>query len=143
MAFDIGVTRTGIAVSDASGRVASPVCTLQTKEMLVNCKEFKVLMQDWQPDFFVFGLPLSLQGKQSAQAQFTKNTALKLLKLYPAKHAFFDERYSSKSASKTLNELGISQKEKKGKIDMLAASIVLQAYLDKVKLQREGKNEAG
>lgn len=130
MALDIGMKRVGIAISDAQASIATPLCTLSTQEVL-NCgAEMKRLLEDWEPDALVCGLPLSLSGSYSSQTHLVKAQAQQLAKTLNLELFFVDERLSSSTARNQLRSSGLKAAQMKGKIDMLAASIFLQTWLD-------------
>ena len=60
MALDIGRVRVGIAISDPSERVASPVCVLPAAEVLAHASSFRRVLEDWEPELLVCGRPLTL-----------------------------------------------------------------------------------
>ena len=120
MALDIGEVRCGIAVSDPQGRIASPVCVLPTQEVLANASSFRRVVEDWEPELLLSGLPLSLNGEQAVRIAKTLDLPLE----------FCDERLSSAEAKRALREGGHSEKSMRGKVDMIAASIFLQSWLD-------------
>ncbi|MFR7746897.1 MAG: Holliday junction resolvase RuvX [Eggerthellaceae bacterium] len=130
MALDIGEVRCGIAISDPDERVASPVCVLPTNEVKANAASFRRVCQDWEPEMLVSGLPLSLTGEAGAQAQRCKEIALLVGKNLQLPVDFSDERLSSAEAKRVLRERGLSERDMRGKVDMIAASIFLQSWLD-------------
>lgn len=130
MALDIGEVRCGIAISDPDERVASPVCVLPTNEVKANAASFRRVCQDWEPEMLVSGLPLSLTGEAGAQAQRCKEIALLVGKNLQLPVDFSDERLSSAEAKRVLRERGLSERDTRGKVDMIAASIFLQSWLD-------------
>ncbi len=130
MALDIGKVRCGIAISDPDEKVASPLCVLPTQEVEQNAPSFRRLMEDWEPDLLLSGLPYTLSGEEGPQAVSIKATAQKVAKSTGLPLEFADERLSSSEAKRSLREKGLSEKEMRGKIDMIAASIFLQTWLD-------------
>lgn len=130
MALDIGKVRVGIAISDPQMRVATPVCVLPAQEAVSLDSSFKRLLEDWEPELFVCGLPYTLDHKIGAQAQVVKACAEKISSASGIPHVFVDERLSSQEAKRNLREKGLSEREMRGKIDMIAASLFLQAWLD-------------
>lgn len=130
MAFDIGDVRCGVAVSDPAGKVASPVCVLPTKEVLSNAKAFRRTMEDWEPEHLLFGLPVSLDGQENAQAAHIRSMAVSIADITGLGYSFADERLSSSEAKRTLREMGYDEKSMRGKVDMIAAGIFLQTWLD-------------
>ena len=130
MALDIGEKRVGIAVSDPDERVASPICVLSADEVRGNAKSFRRLLDDWDPDLFVCGLPVTLSGEEGPQAQRIRSFAEHVSKFCGIPYEFADERLSSAEAKRSLREKGFSEKAMRGKVDMIAASLFLQAWLD-------------
>ena len=130
MALDIGKVRCGIAISDPRERVASPVCVLPTKEVEANAVSFRRVCEDWEPEMLVVGLPLTLSGSVGAQAQTNKKIAQHIASQLCIPLEFVDERLSSREAKRILHEKGLSEKQMRGKVDMIAASVFLQSWLD-------------
>ena len=130
MALDIGEVRCGIAVSDPQGRIASPVCVLPTQEVLANASSFRRVVEDWEPELLLSGLPLSLNGEKGPQAQRIEEQAVRIAKTLDLPLEFCDERLRSAEAKRVLREGGHSEKTMRGKVDMIAASIFLQSWLD-------------
>lgn len=130
MALDIGEVRCGIAVSDPQGRIASPVCVLPTQEVLANASSFRRVVEDWEPELLLSGLPLSLNGEKGPQAQRIEEQAVRIAKTLDLPLEFCDERLSSAEAKRAFREGGHSEKSMRGKVDMIAASIFLQSWLD-------------
>lgn len=130
MALDIGETRVGVAVSDPGERVASPVCVLPAAEVLACAKPFKRLLEDWEPELLLCGLPYTMAGEEGPQAARIREAAGRIARACDLPLEFTDERLSSREAKRSLREKGLSERDMRGKIDMIAASLFLQAWLD-------------
>lgn len=130
LALDIGEVRCGIAVSDPAGAVATPVCVLPADEVVSCARSFLRVLEDWEPDLLVFGMPLSLDGEAGKQAMRIREQALRIARELGLPYEFVDERLSSKEAKRSLHEMGYDERRMRGKVDMIAASIFLQAWLD-------------
>lgn len=130
IALDIGEVRIGIAVSDASATLASPVKVLPAQEVLGQARSFRYILQDYEPDILVCGLPKTMGGEAGPQAQKIMAQAQKIAKDCDLPLEFVDERLSSSEAKRILREQGLNEKQMRGKIDMVAASLFLQAWLD-------------
>ena len=130
MALDIGEKRVGVAVSDPDERVASPVCVLPADEVRSNARSFRMLVEDWEPELLLCGLPYSLSGEEGPQATRIKAFAGEVAATTGLSVEFADERLSSAEAKRSLREKGLSEKDMRGKVDMIAASLFLQAWLD-------------
>ena len=130
MALDIGEKRVGVAVSDPTERVASPVCVLPADEVHANARSFRTLLEDWEPELLLAGLPYTLAGEEGPQAQRIRVFADEVAAACNLPVEFADERLSSAEAKRSLREKGLSEKAMRGKVDMIAASLFLQAWLD-------------
>lgn len=125
LALDIGQTRIGVAVSDPRERVASPVCVLPANDVLANAKSWRRVLEDWEPELLLSGLPYTLSGEEGPQAARIREVAGKIGKAASLPVEFTDERLSSQEAKRSLRESGMSERDMRGKIDMIAASVFL------------------
>lgn len=130
MALDIGEVRTGVAISDATQKIATPLCILNTLDVVNNAKPFRQTLDDWEPEALIVGLPKSLDGKENAQAQKIRDVAQKIEMHTSVPIKYVDERLSSSEAKTYMREMGLTEHEMRGKVDALAACIFLQSYLD-------------
>lgn len=78
----------------------------------------------------VVGLPLTLEGTEGPQAAHVREAVARLEAAVPVPIEFFDERLSSVQARRSLSESGMSERQMRGRVDMIAASLILQSYLD-------------
>lgn len=130
IALDIGEVRVGVAVSDPAGRVASPVCVLPAQEVLAHAVTFRRVLEDWEPELLVCGRPMTLAGEEGPQAARVREQAERVAAACGLPLEFEDERLSSAEAKRILREQGLSERAMRGKVDMVAASLFLQAWLD-------------
>jgi putative holliday junction resolvase len=122
LALDFGAARTGVAVSDASGTIARPVCVVRKAATDAGLAEVARLVADHQAERVVVGLPLTLRGEHGKQATETGLfvTALRALVAVPVETA--DERFTTALAQR----FGGSAPE-----DAVAAAHLLQSWLDR------------
>lgn len=130
LAIDIGERRCGIAVSDAAGRVATPLKVLPASEVLGCARSFRQLLDDYEVDVIVCGRPLTLAGEVGPQAERLERQAQSIASTCALPLEFVDERLSSTEAKRILREQGLSEREMRGRVDMVAASLFLQSWLD-------------
>lgn len=130
LALDIGKKRTGIAVSDADGKIASPVCVLPSNEVFSCASSFTRVLEDYEPELLLAGLPVSMDGGENDHAMWVRIKATELSDQTGLPLEFQDERLSSAEAKRIMHEEGMSEREMRGKLDMVAASVFLQTYLD-------------
>jgi putative Holliday junction resolvase len=127
LALDWGTVRIGAAISDPEGKIAFPL------EKFIDSKnavaEIKSLVEEKEVEKILLGIPKSLAGTDTESTKLAQKFGESLQGLgIPVEN--FDERLSSQGASKFLSSLGFNQKQQRGKVDNLAASQMLQAYLD-------------
>lgn len=130
LALDIGQVRIGIAVSDWSGRVALPVKVLPAIEVTSMARSFRQIVEDHEPDIIVCGRPQSMAGEDGPQAERVISVGRQIADALDLPLVFADERLSSREAKRILRENGLSERKMRGKVDMVAASLILQAWLD-------------
>ena len=130
LALDIGEVRIGIAASDASGRIASPVKVLPAAEVLGISRTFRRILEDYEPEVLVCGRPQTMGGEDGPQAERIMAQARQVADACDLPLEFADERLSSSEAKRILRAQGLKEKQMRGKIDMIAASLFLQAWLD-------------
>ncbi|MDU5893762.1 MAG: Holliday junction resolvase RuvX, partial [Atopobium minutum] len=122
--------RIGIATSDVTGRIASPVKVLPAQEVLSGARSFRMILEDYEPELLVCGRPKTMTGEDGPQAQHVMDQAQQIAKACGLALEFVDERLSSCEAKRILREQGLSEKSMRGKVDMVAASLFLQSWLD-------------
>ena len=128
MALDIGEVRIGVAISDSEGRIATPLKVLAASDVLGDGAEFRRLVQDWEVEQLLCGLPYTLE--EGPQAASIKEKASRIARARNLPLFFADERMSSREAKRILREEGLDERAMRGKVDMIAASLFLQAWLD-------------
>lgn len=130
LALDIGEKRIGVAVSDPSGTVATPVKVLDTPQVLGDSQPLRRLVDDYEAERVVIGLALSLDGTEGPQARRIRTLVGRLAAALPDDIVFVDERLSSAEAKRRMAETGATERDMRGSVDMVAASVLLQGYLD-------------
>jgi len=130
LALDIGEKRIGVAVSDPSGSVATPLVVLDARKVLGDGRELVRLVEDYEAELVLVGLPLSMDGSEGPQAAHVRHAAARLAGFLRIPIEFADERLSSAQASKAMQEGGATSRDQRGRLDMVAASLFLQSYLD-------------
>lgn len=130
LALDIGEVRVGIAISDPKGQVASPICVLPAAEVQAHAASFRRVLEDWEPELLLCGLPLTLAGEEGPQAQRIRAFAVQVAEASGLPLEYCDERLTSREAKQVLRRQGLDERSMRGKVDMVAASLMLQAWLD-------------
>jgi putative holliday junction resolvase len=129
--LDIGGRRVGLAVSDELGMVASPVRSVDLKrERLIGLVE---AIRAYDPCEIVVGLPSVMRGGEGAQALEVRDFAGQIAEHLPIPIVFWDERLTTFAADQALLESGYNRKRRKELVDAVAASLILQSYLDSLR----------
>ena len=129
MALDIGEVRIGVAISDSEGRIATPLKVLAASDVLGDGAEFRRLVQDWEVEQLLCGLPYTLSGEE-ARSRFHQREGVAYRTRPQPSSVFRGQRMSSREAKRILREEGLDERAMRGKVDMIAASLFLQAWLD-------------
>jgi putative holliday junction resolvase len=128
-AIDLGTVRVGIAVCDPSQTWTSPYETWNRQPGKEE-KYFRELIHKERLVGFVVGLPLHNDGKESRISAAAREFAAWLKVTFQLPVTLFDERFSSAQASALLDQMELTQKKRKERLDQLAAHIILEAYLE-------------
>jgi putative holliday junction resolvase len=110
--------------------VASPLVVLDAKKVLGDDRDLTRLVDEYEAETVVVGLPLSMDGSEGPQAKRVRHAAQRLAGFLHIPVEFADERLSSTHASRAMGEAGATQRQQRGSVDMVAATIFLQSYLD-------------
>ena len=135
--MDLGSKRIGIATSDATGLLASPLTVLdRSGDRKRDHKRIADLVVEEEAVAVVVGLPVDLSGKNGIAAQHVLAETEQLATVLDVPVLTYDERMTSATANRQLADLGVSSKKRRTTVDKYAAAIILQSYLD---AQRMGK----
>lgn len=129
--IDLGLKRTGLAVTDPDQMIATPLEAIETIHLLEYLKKY---CSNEDVDGFAIGEPLKPDGSPTHTTEAVKQMALKLKEIFPGKEIFLvDERYTSSLAMDAMLKGGTSRKYRrnKGNIDKISATIILQSYLER------------
>lgn len=133
LAIDYGTKRTGIAVTDALRIIATPLETVASQELI---NFLKAYLQKETVDEFVVGMPKTLMNEDSAIAPLVRKFIEELKKTFPEKPVHLaDERFTSSIAMRAMIDGGMKKKDRqvKGNVDKISATIILQSFLDAVR----------
>lgn len=133
MGIDFGLARIGIALSDDTKFLATPTETYKRKGTEQDIQHLIEIIKAKNVDEIVCGLPMNMAGEEQDIAFKTREFMAKLIEEIDIKIEFVDERLSSLMAEEMLKETERDWKKRKEKLDAVAASIILQDYLDGVR----------
>ncbi len=133
MGVDFGGKRIGIAFSDLSGTIATAYEVYVSQNEEKDIDYLANLAKKREVSKVVFGLPLNADGTESDQTRWTRDFATKFSEKSEIETDFEDERFSSLEAEELLKEAKMNWKQRKLILDKVAAEIILQNYLNKIK----------
>jgi putative Holliday junction resolvase len=133
LALDVGERRIGVAISDELGILATPLKTIKAEPQTQALHDIVALVHEYEVRELVVGLPLTMNGEVGMQAQVVHTFVAHLESLIERPVHLFDERLTSVMAETMMRDTGrkSSRRKRKTGIDEVAASIILQNYLDR------------
>jgi len=127
--IDYGTVRVGVAITDPRRTIASPLTVLHRQSPAADEQFFRRLVQEEEIVKFVVGLPVHTDGHESQKSHEARQYGKWLTEVTGLPVDYFDERYSSKAAEDFLMAGGLTNRQRKARIDMLAAQVMLEGYL--------------
>lgn len=130
LGLDYGAARIGVALSDPSGRIASPHSVIRHIGWGPSARAVAQLVRENGCAYVVLGLPCHMDDHEGAQAREVRGFA-EVLRKQGLRVEFQDERLTSQEAEDALREGGVPIRQSKGLVDQVAAALILQAWLDR------------
>lgn len=133
--LDLGEKTIGVAVSDITRMVATPLHTLKKAKFTDDANKLFALMKDREVAAVVIGLPVNMDGTEGTRCQSNRAFARNLLRLRPELHiVFWDERMSTMAVNRFLiDELDASRAKRADLVDAMAAGWILQGALERLR----------
>ncbi|MGA2033394.1 MAG: Holliday junction resolvase RuvX [Thermoguttaceae bacterium] len=128
--IDFGTVRIGIAVCDPEGKIASPLESYTRRNAELDARRFRQLALEEKIVRWVVGLPVHLDGRESQKSREARRFGQWLGEQTKVPVEFFDERFTTHDAEQFLLGAELTSKQRKRRIDKLAAQIMLAAYLE-------------
>jgi putative Holliday junction resolvase len=131
LALDVGSRRLGVAVSDPTGTVASPLATVPRRTPAEDARTIAALADEQAATTVVVGLPVTLAGREGPAATAVRAYLAELAPLLPGlAFELVDERLSTVAAERALVGGGVRRRARRQVVDQVAASVFLQTWLD-------------
>ncbi len=130
MGLDLGTKTIGIATSDRSRQIATPITTISRSKFTKDATELLAVATKENVGVLVLGLPINMDGTEGPRAQATRAFARNLAKLTSLAIVFWDERLSTAAVERMLIDADASRATRDKVVDKLAAAWILQAALD-------------
>ena len=144
MAIDYGDVRTGVALSDATGFLAGQTFLIKSRKEEVVLEELAALARREGAQELVMGYPRNMDGTLGPRAEKYAAFARRLEETVGLPVALWDERRTTVAAHQILGGQGVRAKNRKDKVDAVAATLILEGYLDwrRLQAQRQEKEES-
>ena len=130
LALDVGERRIGVALSDPTGFLATPLTAIERTGGKADFQRIVDLATESEAERILIGIPVSMDGVEREQARSVREFCRRLAGQTGMPIDTLDERLTTVEAERRLRERGASAKERKALVDSAAAAILLQAYLD-------------
>jgi putative Holliday junction resolvase len=136
LGLDLGTKTIGVAVSDGLRYTATPLETIARTKFTADVARLLALIAENQAVGLVLGLPLNMDGSEGPRAQSTRAFARNLALKTPLPVVFWDERLSTSAVTRMLIEADTRRERRTEVVDKLAASYILQGFLDSLRINR-------
>lgn len=130
LGLDVGTKTIGLALSDASLRLASPLETIRRTKFRNDVMRMREIVETHNVHGFVIGLPINMNGTEGPRCQATRQFQKNLEEAIDLPMVFWDERLSTAAVERTLIEADVSRQRRGQVIDKMAAAYILQSALD-------------
>jgi putative Holliday junction resolvase len=128
--IDYGTVRIGIALADTAVGIAGPYENYARRTPELDAKHFQQFAADEKIARFVVGLPVHLDGRESQKSAEARTFGQWLGEVTGVPVVYFDERFTSAEAEEILGAANLTKKQRRARLDQLAAQIMLTAYLE-------------
>jgi putative Holliday junction resolvase len=129
MALDVGSKRIGVAVADPSGTYALPVGTIERASLRADLESIARYAKDYAVTELVVGDPVALSGERGIASKNMDEFVARVRSVFQGRIHRIDERLTTAQATKAMVTGGIARKQRKRNVDMMAAALILEAYL--------------
>lgn len=137
MAIDYGDAHTGVAISDPTGLLAGTTTTIHSRKNEVVLEELKKLVESYRVEELVMGFPRNMDGTEGPRAQLYRDFASQVEGATGLKPVLWDERRTTVDAHRILFAAGQNAKKRKKTVDAVAASLILEGYLNFKRMNRQ------
>jgi putative pre-16S rRNA nuclease len=135
--IDYGTVRIGVAITDPEQRLASPLENYTRRDLAADAAWITKLAQSERIAGFVVGLPVHTTGEENQKSAEARRFGKWLAEATKLPVRYFDERYTTANAEALLMDAGLTKKQRKERLDKLAAQILLTAYLESTRSEGE------
>ena len=133
LGVDPGTKTLGLAISDRTRLIATPVKTIKRLKFSLDAADLLKVYDERESVAVIVGNPINMDGSKGPRAQSVKDFCHNLLKIRDLPICMWDERLSTMAVTRTMLEADMSRKKRKENVDKLAASYILQGFLDRLR----------
>lgn len=133
MGLDPGTKTLGLAISDRTRLIATPLTTIRRQKFTADASELLRLYDENECTALIIGLPVNMDGSSGPRVQSVKDFSTNLLKKRDLPIFFWDERLSTMAVTRGMLAADMSRKKRAENVDKLAASYILQGVLDRLR----------
>ncbi len=133
LGLDLGSKTIGLALSDTSLSIATPLQTIRRSKFAKDSQTLLAIAEEHAIGAFVLGLPLNMDGSEGPRVQSTRAFARNIARISDIPTVFWDERLSTVAVTRTLLEADRSRKRRAELVDKMAAAYILQGVLDSLR----------
>ncbi|WP_394200198.1 Holliday junction resolvase RuvX [Shewanella waksmanii] len=130
LGFDFGTKSIGVAIGQAITASARPLTSIKANDGIPKWEEIGALIDEWQPDLVVVGLPLNMDGTEQEMTQRARKFANRINGRFGIKIATQDERLTTADAKARLFEFGGYKALTKGQVDSMSAVLIIESYFE-------------
>lgn len=139
LGLDVGDKYIGVSISDTTCTIASNLVTIRRTSNDKAYEEIEGILNDYNIGTVVVGVPINMDGSDTVMSKKIRKFARKLTPKFGVEVIFQDERFTSIEAERTLIQSNVRRENRKKYIDQLAASIILQTYIDRMNNDNDWK----
>lgn len=132
LGLDIGTRTVGVAISDPLGWTAQGITTIRRKNYTYDMSEIKKICDEYDVETIVAGMPKNMNGTIGPSGEMVMEFCEKLKEIVDVKIEFWDERLTTVAAHKAMLEADLSRAKRNKIVDKIAATYILQGYLDRI-----------
>jgi len=130
LGLDLGEKTIGMAISDDSRMIASPLDTIRRTKFTKDAEALLAVFPDYNVGGIILGLPVNMDGTEGPRCQSARAFARNFESVFDMEMAFWDERLSTAAVTRTMLDADLSRARQKEVVDKMAASYILQGALD-------------
>lgn len=142
MGLDVGTKTVGVAIADELGMTAQPITTVRRTNVKTDLEALRKLIEEYGVTHVVIGLPLNMDGSEGPRAEASRAFGALIEKNFGLTIELWDERLTTVSAQRVLLEADLSREKRKKVVDTVAASIILQGWLEAQSFKRSQNEES-